>query len=165
MFRKILFTGFAVFLAGILTAHAGDNDQGGTRRHLLIMFSSTNGVLRVEKAQRVNLPLPKARKGSTAGPWRFSLIDAKGKPLYERGMGDPSVIRGEFPNSDDPDKIDSAHVTEPGPIYFSVRMPDIRAARIKFRSLKPGIKRAAIQTEDAWQPQGSVAMPAAGGSQ
>jgi len=100
--------------------------------HLLIDVAQEAGGFRVVRAMRVDSPIPR-RRGATRGlAWRFRAVAADGTVLYEGELADPAEIRGEFRAPSDPRAIDAVHLRRPLPIYFAIRVPFVRAARIEF---------------------------------
>jgi len=135
-----------------------------TSQHLLVEVAKDGDTFRVVRTTVVPSALPKRRDKTRVFPWRCALIAMDGAVLHEVGLADPTELRGEFHNADDPSRIDAVHVRQPEPVHFTVRLPKLTAARIDFFALQPELRRAAKVTAKDYVQLGSAALPEAGKS-
>lgn len=102
----------------------GPCPERGTSFHWLIHVVSSGGEYRIERVIGVESRLPQQRRRGRFHPWRYQVVGPRGQVGFERGMADPSRLRGEFRNPDDPKKIDGAHLTLDR-FGFHVRVPHL----------------------------------------
>jgi len=105
-------------------------------RHLLLHIVYDGGSFNIRKRTIVNHPMPKTRE-VRAHHWRVQVVNPDGSLVYEGGMHDPTILRGEFRNELVPDKIDSFFVKQPGPVSFMLRVPYASATHLDFYERGP----------------------------
>ncbi len=130
-----------------------------TRGHLLVHVVKVEDSFKIERATYVASELPKQRRANKIYPWRYTVRAFDGSVIFERGIADPTVLRGEFANADDPQKIDSVRLRKPGRVDFVIRLPLVDGKRIEFFSVKTEFIRSTIIPADGYQNLGSVPFP------
>jgi hypothetical protein len=153
----ILLAGLLFSLSGMSLAAELGKKTG--RQHLLIQVVKDKTGFRVQQTTRVDYPLPKQRDTNRFYPWRVSVSNKKGAVLFETYINDPTELRGEFVNPQDPSKIDSHHLKIEEPLHFTIRLPLIEGEQISFHALKPGYKRQSKPPKTAYKKIGSTSFP------
>lgn len=92
-------------------------------KHLLLHVLMEEDGFRVLEKFVVNLPLPKAKDTTRYHAWRFETVDRAGQPLFECGMDDPTIIRGEFHDPQGRSQIEGNFIKAKLPVSFVVRVP------------------------------------------
>jgi len=156
-FYSILIAGLLLGLSGLSYAAEPGNKTG--RQHLLVQVVKDKTGFRVEQTTLVGYPLPKQRDKNRFYPWRVSVSNKKGAVLFETYINDPSELRGEFVNPQDPSKIDSHFLKIKEPLHFTIRLPLVEGQQIDFHALKAGYKRRAKPPKSAYQKIGSTSFP------
>ena len=123
----ILVAGLLLCLSGLSLAAETGKKTG--QQHLLVQVVKDKTGFRVQQTTLVGYPLPKQRDKNRFYPWRVSVSNKKGADLFVTYINDPSELRGEFVNPQDPSKIDSHHLKIKEPLHFTIRLPLIEAGR------------------------------------
>ena len=153
----ILFAGLFLSLSG--SSQAAKPGKKAGQQHLLIQVVKDKTGFRIQQTTLVGYPLPKQRDTNRFYPWRVSVSNKKGAVLFETYIKDPTELRGEFVNPQDPSKIDSHHLKIKEPLHFTIRLPLVEGQKITFHALKPGYKRIAKPSKSAYQKIGSTSFP------
>jgi hypothetical protein len=151
--------GLLVFpLGGVSQADEVPSGKSG-KLHLLVQLVRENDEFKVVQVTEVPSGLPKERGKPRSFPWRFQVVGQGERVLYQGGLDDPSVLRGEFSNEGDPKKIDAVFLKKAGGIHFSIRFPEIRAGRIEFYELIPGVQVKDGTFVEGYRKIGSALIP------
>jgi len=140
-------------------AHGESITKEERRGHLLIHVIKRGEEFIVSETIFVPSRLPKRRGKSRIYAWRYSVIHESGRVLFKGGIDDPTKLRGEFIDPDDPSRIDSAHIDIDDQISFSIRTPLVDGSRVDFFALKPKQKRDATASANKYEKIGSVSFP------
>ncbi len=111
-------------------------------KHMLLRMVMDAAGFRVLESRMVGLPPPMAH-GPAHSAWRLEAAGEDGQILFKGEIEDPTFVRGEFRNPDDPAQIDGHYVNRKQPVSFIFRMPVNGAARINVyqgRGAKAGIQ-------------------------
>lgn len=100
--------------------------------HLLLLIEKTDTGFRLLQTTRVESTLPKNRGPRGHHSWQAQVTDQAGKVLFEVGLDDPKIVRGEFVDPQDPSRIQAVRVVQPGPLVFSVRVPIVAGQTLSF---------------------------------
>jgi len=153
----ILFAGLFLSLSG--SSLAVDPGKKAGRQHLLIQVVKDKTGFHVQHTTLVGYRLPSKRDTKRFYAWRVSVSNKKGAVLFETYLNDPTELRGEFVNPNNPSKIDSHHLKIKEPLHFTIRLPLIEGEQISFHALKPGYKRKSKPPKTAYVKIGSTAFP------
>lgn len=152
-----------VLLAVLLTlpaalAGGAGEDSPSPQSHLLVLLALEQGVLTIEQVDLVAGAPPKQRDRKRAYPWRVRVLGAKGRLVFQAGLDDPTVLRGEFHHRRDPNRIEAVHLRQTGKVFFSVRLPAGSAGRLEFDRLVEGAPRQPDPPAAAWERIGSLKL-------
>ena len=101
-------------------------------RHLLLQVVVEAGTFRVVKQTLVELPLPVDRGAPELRTWKFQALSPTSPKVFEGGLDDPTVCRGEFASATEPGRIDAVHLRLPGSAHFVLRVPCMEGGQIDF---------------------------------
>ncbi len=123
-------------------AFAGVASAGESPEHAVIVISCDDGSYELVSAFRAPGPVPKAPRSLRGHPLRVAVVSKEGKVLFEAGLRDPALIRGEFARAGRDGEIEGHHITRTR-YTFAVRVPMYEGARLDLFTLKPKLRRAA----------------------
>jgi hypothetical protein len=149
----------ATFLFCIAISHVvqADDSRVPNNSHLLLQISFDKGVFKIEKVTIVEHALPKRRNTRRTYPWRVEVSDKNSNVTYKADFNDPTILRGEFVNEDDPSIIDSHTFVRKHPTRFAIRVPLlVRGARISFSKLKSTKRHDSNPTKEDFEIVGLV---------
>jgi hypothetical protein len=99
--------------------------------HQLLRVVRDAAGFRVVDRQIVPLPLP-LEPSQVGRTWQVEVLGQDGQVLFEQGIEDPSLLRGEFQNMADPGRMDGYRLDGNRPASFLIRMPVTEAHRLEF---------------------------------
>lgn len=105
-------------------------------RHLLLHVLYDGQTFRVLQQTVVNLPLPRHRVPRSYR-WHVQALAADGRLQFERGLHDPTVVRGEFHHPNDPERVEAVVETQTLPVSFTLRVPCGNLRRLDFFERAP----------------------------
>lgn len=114
----------------------------GGREHALVVISCDAGQYEIVSAHRAPGPAPKASRGVRGYPLRVIAVSPEGEVLYETGLRDPAVIRGEFAREGGNGEIEGHRFTRKR-YTFAVRVPIFKDARLDLFVLDPKLRSTA----------------------
>lgn len=98
--------------------------------HLLLRVVRDGAGFRVADRRVVALSLPPApSQGSPA--WQVEVQGPEGQILFGQWIEDPTQLRGEFRNPEDPGRMDGYRLNGKGPTSFLLRVPVMEAHRLE----------------------------------
>jgi MYXO-CTERM domain-containing protein len=131
---KLALSCILVLLLSGVNSKADDEEA-----HLLALIIKDASGFRIVETTLVNSRLPRQFDRSRIFPWRLNVVGKEGRILYQAGLADPTVIRGEFRNPNEPGKIDAFQIRRNCPVHFSVRLPMVDAARVDILAYESGV--------------------------
>jgi len=109
-------------------------------QHQVVRVTRTASGFQVVDRQILDLPLP----AQTSGTWQLEALDQDGRVRFQAAVADPTELRGEFQDPDDPAKIQGHHLTDDRPVSFLVRLPVDATHRLELYAQPRGGQRQAL---------------------